>query len=83
MLARFSRLIPMYQGIGTPRRRRAALRLPAACGAEVLFFMPREFVQLRAGSVPAVDGQLVAGSRETVCQVEGHRSGNAGALVTP
>ena len=58
MLARFSRLIPMYQGIGPPRRRRAALRLPAAGGAEVLFFLAREFGLVRAGSVPDEGGQL-------------------------
>ena len=58
MLARFSRLIPMYQGIGTPRRRRAALRLPAASGAEVLLFMALGVGLLRAGSVPAEGGQL-------------------------
>lgn len=60
MLARFSRLIPMYQGIGTPRRGRAALRLPAASGAEVLFFMAREFGPVRAGSVPAEGVQLAS-----------------------
>jgi hypothetical protein len=48
----------MYQGIGTPRRRRAALRLPAASGAEVLLFMALGVGLLRAGSVPAEGGQL-------------------------
>ena len=60
MLARFSRLIPMYQGIGTPRRRRAALRLPAAFGARILFFMAREIGRLGAGRVPTEAGQLAS-----------------------
>lgn len=59
MLARFSRLIPMYQGIGTRRRGRAALRLPAA-GARILFFMAQVVGLLRAGSVPAEGVQLAS-----------------------
>lgn len=58
MLARFSRLIPMYQGIGTPRRRRAALRLPAAFGAEVLLFMAQGVVLVDAACTPTEAGQL-------------------------
>ena len=58
MLARFSRLIPMYQGIGPPRRRRAALRLPAAFGAGGLFFMAQGIGLLSAGSVPTEAGHL-------------------------
>ena len=57
MLARFSRLIPMYQGIGTPRRRRAALRTRASQARSPLL-MALVVGLLRAGSVPTEDGKL-------------------------
>lgn len=57
MLARFSRLIPLYQGIGPPGHQRAALRLPAS-GAGVLFFMARGFGLGHAASTPAGGVQL-------------------------
>ena len=58
MLARFSRLIPMYQGIGTPSNCPARRCAPEPGRLEVLLFMALVVGLLRAGSVPTEGSQL-------------------------
>ena len=58
MLARFSRLIPMYQGIGTPSNCPAPALRTRASQARSPLLMALVVGLLRAGSVPTEDGKL-------------------------
>lgn len=70
MLARFSRLIPMYQGIGGPCRAACGAALAHPAGPKTLFFMPRKQAAFLQSWSCRGDGLGERRGRERPCQVK-------------